>query len=183
VPLPFNAKPARCELVNLATFERKRCQFNPMPLQRTLQANWSRLTVPGLSHQPLHFVNTGNTQVPSLEFQMDRGVDPSFDIPDFLGFCRSLLLPPEPAGGVPQVSPPRTLFVWPGVLSLEMIVMDVNERYTHFYPSGGVRAATVSLTLEQILDFRLTGADVRNEVPLTEDQIEAQLLFVYDMEG
>jgi hypothetical protein len=181
--MAINTKPAKCEIVNLATYERKVVQFNPPTLTRSLKANWARLTVPGLSHQPLHFVNTGNTNLPAVEFQMDRGADPSFDVMDFFAFMRSLLLPPEPAGGVPQTSPPRVLFVWPKVLSLEFIAMDVSERYDLFYPQGGVRAGVATVTFEQILDFRLTGEDVRNESPLTSDQVEDALVFVYGWEG
>lgn len=179
----FNAKPQRCVLVNLATFEQKQAQFNPRALTRSLKANYARLTVPGLSHQPLHYVNTGNTQLPSVEFVMDRAMDPSFDVADFLGFLRSLLLPPEPAGGVPQLAPPRVLFVWPNVLSIEAVGIDLTEQYDLFYADAGVRSAIGTITFEQILDFRITGDDVRSEVPLSSDQVESALAFVYGYEG
>ena len=66
------SRPPRCTLVNVETAESIDCLFNPTQLTEKVQVNWNRLTVPGLSHQVLQFQSTGNRQLPSVEFYLDK---------------------------------------------------------------------------------------------------------------
>ena len=66
------ARPPKCVLVNVSTAESIECLFNPTELTEKVEVNWSRLAVPGLSHQVLQFQNTGNRQLSGVEFYLDR---------------------------------------------------------------------------------------------------------------
>ena len=46
-----------------AVYGAKAAQFT-----EKIQVNYTRLAVPGLSHQPLQFQNTGNRQISGVEF-------------------------------------------------------------------------------------------------------------------
>jgi hypothetical protein len=65
-------RPARCVLVNVATAEAMDCLFNPTQLVERLQVSWNRVVVPGLSHQVLQYLSTGNRQLTGVEFYLDR---------------------------------------------------------------------------------------------------------------
>lgn len=54
--------PARMSISNIATGDAVEAQFNPTELEELLEVNWTRHVVPGLSHQPLQFVHTGNAR-------------------------------------------------------------------------------------------------------------------------
>jgi len=62
----------RCLLINVETAEFMFCLFNPAQLSEKVMVNWNRVTVPGLSHQLLQFQSTGNRQLSSVEFYLDR---------------------------------------------------------------------------------------------------------------
>src|SRR4051794_18296147 len=71
-------RPARMSLANLSTGESIDAQFNPSDLEESLEVNWARLVVPGLSHQPLQYVHTGNDKfTPELYFDAH---DPTTDL-------------------------------------------------------------------------------------------------------
>ena len=93
------AKPQRCSLVNLTSGEEMPAFFNPQQLTERVQVNYARHNVPGMSHQPLQYVSTGNRTLPAVDFyldkimSLDRGVT-NFDIMDFRNFMHALTLPP-----------------------------------------------------------------------------------------
>ena len=62
-------RPARMSIANTATGDVVEAQFNPAEFEEALEVNWARQTVPGLSHQPLQFVNTGNVKF-TLELEI-----------------------------------------------------------------------------------------------------------------
>ncbi len=154
------ARPPRCVLVNLATAESLECLFNPKDLTEKLDVNWTRLAVPGLSHQVLQFQNTGNRQLSGVEFYLDRffaseaGVD--VDILDFRAFLRALTVPPEGTEGVPGTAPPRVLLIWLGVVTVECVVGSVEFQYKQLAVDGTVLVYAASVTFEEILDARVT---------------------------
>ena len=179
----MHPKPEKCELVNLTTFERIKAQFNPMTLQRAVAVNWSRVTIPGLSHQPLHYSHTSNEQLRSVQFLMDSHAGQGYDVRNFEGFVMALTVPPEQVDGVTQAYPPRCLFVWPSVLSFEFVVTSVGSTYQLFYPAGGVRSMALNVGFERIADVRIYSGDKRAEVPLKANQVEDELVFIYGHEG
>lgn len=157
----------RCFLINVETAESIDCLFNPTQISEKVQVNWNRVTVPGLSHQLLQFQSTGNRQLSGVEFYLDRFFateqSDDADILDFRGFLRALTVPPQGVDGVPATAPPRTLFVWPSVLSIETVLTDLEFQYKQFAADATVLVYTATVTFEEILDARVTSEDKRQE--------------------
>ena len=162
------ARASRCLLINVTSGESIECLFNPTQLTEKLQVNWNRLAVPGLSHQVLQFQNTGNRQLSGLEFHLDRffaAEQPGdVNIRDFRAFLRALTVPPEGTEGVPATAPPRVLFLWPNVVTVECVVASVEFQYKQLAVDGTVLVYTASVSLEEILDTRVTSEELREEV-------------------
>jgi hypothetical protein len=157
----------RCFLINVETAESIDCLFNPAQISEKVQVNWNRVTVPGLSHQLLQFQSTGNRQLAGVEFYLDRFFakeqSDSAEVLDFRGFLRALTVPPRGAQGVPATAPPRTLFVWPSVLSIETVLTDLEFQYKQFAADATVLVYTATVTFEEILDARVTSEEKRRE--------------------
>jgi hypothetical protein len=161
-------RPSRCSLVNVETAESIDSLFNPTQLSEKVQINWNRVTVPGLSHQLLQFQSTGNRQLSGVEFYLDRFFAAeqvaSPDVLEFRGFLRALTVPPKGTEGVPATAPPRTLFIWPNVLTIETVLTDLEFQYKQFAADGTVQVYTAVVTFEEILDMRVTSEERRQEV-------------------
>ncbi len=160
-------RPTRCSLVNVETAESIDCLFNPTQFSEKVQINWNRVTVPGLSHQLLQFQSTGNRQLAGVEFYLDRFFSSEQvaapDILEFRGFLRALTVPPKGTEGVPATAPPRTLFIWPNVLTIETVLTDLEFQYKQFAADGRVQVYTAVVTFEEILDARVTSENRRSE--------------------
>jgi hypothetical protein len=154
-------RPTRMSIANTATGDVVEAQFNPAEFEEALEVNWARQTVPGLSHQPLQFVNTGNVKV-TLELNFDM-LDLTAE-PDQIRFARrflqSLCYPRRGAEDVIGGGPPRTLFVWPNVVSLTCVVTGLSFKYGRFNLEGAPIQFTAKVTLEEIRDVRLLSEDV-----------------------
>jgi hypothetical protein len=161
-------RPSRCSLVNVDAAESIDCLFNPTQLSEKVQVNWNRVTVPGLSHQLLQFQSTGNRQLSGVEFYLDRFFSSEQiatpDILEFRAFLRALTVPPKGTEGVPATAPPRTLFIWPNVLTIETVLTDLEFQYKQFAADGKVQVYTATVTFEEILDVRVTSEERRQEV-------------------
>lgn len=161
------ARPPRCVLVNVTTGEPMECLFNPAQLTEKVQVNYTRLAVPGMSHQTLQFQSTGNRQIGGVEFYLDRffaeeqPTDP--DIMDFRAFVFSLTVPPGGTEGVVDTAPPRVLVLWPDVLVVEAVVTEVELAYQQLAVDGAVLVYTATVSFEQILDVRVTSEQLRRE--------------------
>lgn len=157
----------RCFLVNVTTGEHMVCLFNPTELSEKIQVNWNRLAVPGLSHQVLQFQSTSNRQLSDIEFYLDRfyadevGVDG--DIKEFRAFLRALTVPPRGTDGVASMAPPRVLFIWPGVVTVESVVASVEFHYRQLAADGRVLVYTAGVNFEEILDTRVTSEELRED--------------------
>ena len=162
------ARAPRCTLLNVATAEAMECLFNPAQLTEKVQVGWNRLTVPGLSHQPLQFQATGNRQLAGVEFYLDRLFAEEHasapEVLEFAAFLRALTVPPATEGGVLSGAPPRVLVVWPRVLVLEAVVTEVEFAFRRFGADGRVLAYVATCTFEEILDGRVTSEERRAAV-------------------
>ena len=154
-------RPARMSIANVATGESVEAQFNPSEFEEALEVNWTRQTVPGLSHQPLQFVNTGNVKFTlELNFEVQ---DPSTDLDTIhqgRRFLQSLCYPRRGAEDVVGGGPPRALFVWPNVISLSCVVTALSFKYGRFNLDGTPVQFTAKVTLEEIRDVRLLSEEV-----------------------
>ena len=157
-------RPARMSIANTATGDVVEAQFNPAEFEEALEVNWARQTVPGLSHQPLQFVNTGNVKF-TLELHFEVH-DPNADIDQIhyaRRFLQSLCYPRRGAEDVIGGGPPRGLFVWPKVVSLTCVVTGLSFKYGRFNLEGTPIQFTAKVTLEEIRDVRLPSEDVLSD--------------------
>jgi hypothetical protein len=154
-------RPARMSIANVSSGDSVEAQFNPNELEEALEVNWTRQTVPGLSHQPLQFVNTGNVKFTmELNFEVQ---DPTTDLETIhraRRFLQSLCYPRRGAEDVVGGGPPRALFVWPGVISLTCVVTALSFKYDRFNLEATPVQFTAKLTLEEIRDVRLLSEEV-----------------------
>jgi contractile injection system tube protein len=156
--------PARMSIANIATGQSVTAQFNPTEFEEALEVNWARQTVPGLSHQPLQFVNTGNTKF-TLELNFEAQ-DPTRSLDEIHAsrrFLLSLCYPRRGGDTVAGGGPPRALFVWPNVVSLTCVVTSLSFKYGRFNLEGTPVQFTAKVALEEIRDVRLLGEDVLRE--------------------
>jgi hypothetical protein len=153
--------PARMSLANISTGESIDAQFNPTELEEALEVNWARQVVPGLSHQPLQYVHTGNDKF-TLELYFDA-LDPTTDLAHIQHarrFLQSLCYARRGAQSLVGGAPPRVLFVWPTVVSLTTVITALSFKYSRFNLAGTPIQFTTKVTLEEIRDVRLVAEDV-----------------------
>ena len=86
------------------------------------------------------------------------------NILDFRAFLRALTVPPEGTEGVAATAPPRVLFIWPSVVTIECVVASVEFQYRQLAIDGTVLVYTASVSFEEILDTRVTSEELREEV-------------------
>ena len=83
----------------------------------------------------------------------------SVELLDFRAFLRALTVPPEGTEGVPATAPPRVLFIWPEVVTVECVVASVEFQYKQLAVDGTVLVYTATVGFEEILDTRLTSQE------------------------
>ena len=161
-------RPPRCVLVNVTTGGSMECLSNPAQLSEAIQVNYSRLAVPGLSHQVLQYQSTGNRRFSGLEFYMDRlfaAEQPGNpDILGFRSFLRALTVPPAGTQDVASTAPPRVLVIWPQVLTVETVLTDLELCYCKLSADGSVLVYTATCSFEEILDVRVVSESLQKEV-------------------
>lgn len=146
---------------NLSTGEVVEAQYNPEQVQIELGVNFQRLGIPGQSHALLQYIHTENPTLSlDLEYHVDKPAD--FETRDnaerfFLSCC----YPEGDAGSVAQGGPPTILVVWPNWLALECKVTGVRSRVSRFNATGDPVIETLTVTVEEARDARLTSAEVR----------------------
>ena len=153
--------PARMSIANVSTGDSIEAQFNPTEFEEAIEVNWARQTVPGLSHQPLQFVHTGNTKF-TLELNFEAQ-DPTTSLDEIhytSRFHQSQYYPRRGAEDVVGGGPPRALFVWPSVISLTCVVTALSFKYARFNLDGTPIQFTAKVTLEEVRDVRLLSEDV-----------------------
>jgi hypothetical protein len=143
--------------VNVLTAESIECLLNPNVLTEKLQVEWTRLLVPGLSHQVLQFQSTCNRELPGVEFYVDRifasetAAEPLVE--RFRSFLLELTVPTGLAQGVAS-APPRVLFIWPGVITVQCVLRSVEFRYQRFGVDGRALVYTATVGFEEVRDGR-----------------------------
>lgn len=160
----ISRRPTRMSIANTATGDSIEAQFNPSDFEEALEVNWARLTVPGLSHQPMQFINTGNVKF-NLELNFDAAGDTT-GIEQFKlarRFLQSLCYPRRGAQDVIGGGPPRALFVWPNVVSLTSVLTGLSFKYGRFNIEGTPIQYTAKVALEEIRDVRLLSEDVLSD--------------------
>lgn len=156
-------RPPRVTLVNLSTGDEIEAQFNPETLEESVGPNWSKLTIPGFSHEPLQFSHTSNMSWRfDLRFNaLDGGGNASLD--SILRVRRFLLAACYSRRGQNSVDaggPPRLLFVWPNMISVTAVIVGLSFKHEQFNKLLQTIAFTAAITLEEFRDARLYSEDV-----------------------
>jgi hypothetical protein len=155
-------RPATMLLVNLVTNATLQPQFNPTEFEEKLGAAWSKLAVPGLSHQVKQF---GNTLDVTFDFELfyrvaDGGPTELKRVLDARTFLYAACHPRSQTSTLNGAGPPRLLFVWPGLISLNCVITGLAFKYTMFNTNGNPIAYSAKVTLEEIRDSLVTMEDI-----------------------
>lgn len=150
----------RMTVSNLVTLETIEVMFNPTEWSVAFDVNWQRFTVPGLSHQPKHYVNTNNAVIP-LDLYYRAHTSAQLDeMRDKMQFFESLGYPVA-SDQVVSGGPPRILFRWPKVATMICTLNSYAQNFVQFVRLGRVRIARTRVEIEEIRDRRLLSDEVR----------------------
>lgn len=152
--------PDRMTVTNLVTQETVTVQFNPTEFEHLVEVNWQRFTVPGLSHQPKHYVGTSNPTFPMELFYRATTNNQLKEIHDKIRFFESLAYPVS-ADTVAGGGPPRVLFRWPQMVAVVCTLNSLGQRFMIFTPRGKARVLRVRVEFEEIRSIRLLSDEVR----------------------
>lgn len=150
----------KARVANLVTQEDVPVMFNPTELETAVEVGWQRFTIPGLSHQPKHYVNTSNTTIPLTLFYRALTLAQLDEMRDKRNFFESLAYPVA-SDQVVSGGPPRFLFIWPQHIALICTMNSIRQRDIIFTRSGRPRVARVRIEIEEIRNVRLLSSDVR----------------------
>lgn len=150
----------KARIANLVTLEDVPVQFNPTELEHGVEVAWQRFTVPGLSHQPKHYVNTSNAVFPLSLYYRAHSLAELDEMRDKRNFFESLAYPVA-SDQVVSGGPPRFLFIWPQHIAIVCTLNSIRQRDIIFTRSGRPRVAQVSVEIEEIRSIRLLSSDVR----------------------
>ncbi len=177
-------KPARMSFTNLENARSLEAQFNPDELNEILSVDWSELQVQGLSHKPHQYASTDNHEFSfKLLFNsIDNGGgalvtgDSSIlnkptaasggtqnrqgDILLARNYLMSLGYGPRGKQDIIGSSPPRFLFVWPGLISLTCRLHSLKLKHTKFDLEGRPMVFEADVTIKECRDVRLFSDEV-----------------------
>lgn len=149
-------------LVNTVTGDARSAMFNPDELEEVLGATYAKLTVPGLSHQRKHFVNTDDVQ---YNFELfyhcldGSGPDGLKAITDDRKFLYASVHPWR-SDSIQRGGAPRMLFIWPKLISLTCVMTKLTFKYTLFNREGDPVAWRAKITLEEIREQFVSMEDI-----------------------
>lgn len=147
----------KMSIANLVNGRVIEAQFNPSQIQEKLSVNWSELPVLGMSHPILQYQSTGAHQF-TFTMRFD-GTNLGPLSPAVVGMSRNFLLaacyPPRGATDIIGGSPPRLLFVWPGLASLNAIITELSFKHLKMNRRAGPQRFDVDVSLKEIRDVRL----------------------------
>lgn len=139
-------EPVRMSLSNLSVDPIKTviAWANPEKWSATIQVQWARHVIPGLSHQPKHYVSTANAVIPLEMFHATHQAGDKTSLQEFERWYESLAYPLE------NGSMPIVLFRWPRLAAVPCTVNTVTTSFEMFAADGAPRLMNVSLELETI---------------------------------
>lgn len=151
----------KVSIANLRTAETFDAQFNPEELEESISVNWTRITIPGMSHQVLQYSNTNNVEF-SMDFYSTAFTEPNrIKIVDFRNFLESLCYASDQASSIGGGAPPRLLVVWPNVLSMTAVIDSIDFKYKMFDADLNLKRMVASVKFIEIRDTRITSEEVR----------------------
>lgn len=144
---------------NLATRQYIVTQYTPQKISEELAAEFERLKVLGLSHQPLQYSGTNNHKISvSLEFHGAPSLGQT--AMDQRRFLLANQYPARSARNVKSGGPSGIVFDWPNLFSLVCVQLSVKIDHELFLPNGQPQKFTAQLSFEELRDVRLYAEDV-----------------------
>lgn len=157
-----NKEPVHMTLTNLTTNEILVLPFNPPTLSHSKAVNWSRSQILGQTFEDLHYVNTGNHQLP-IQFFFD--VDGPKTLATYADARRYIESGLHPVSSDRQLksygAPPTFLVVWPKTLSLTMKMANARFNDQHFRTDGQVVTFTIDVLFEEHNTVRRSSEYIR----------------------
>jgi hypothetical protein len=159
------------QLANLNNGDVLSPQYNPTEIEEEVRVNYTDLDLLGMSHKPQQYKNTDNHRFQfSLRFDglAIRQAHGSPGIPvhganlnNARRYLLSLCYAPRGAQDILGGQPPRVLFFWPQLISLQAKLRRLRFRHSHFASStGGTGRFDVDVEIHEIRDVRLVSEDV-----------------------
>jgi hypothetical protein len=160
----FGEAPTRIALVNIDTAEPLWVQYNPESFEEKIDVNWAQIVIPGLSHQPMQFTHTKNYSTKLELFFNAEGREGSVAMLDEARkWLMAACYPEGQAETIDRGGPPRILFVWPTIVSMEIVLNSLSFKHELFNLDMSMRQFRATLDMMEIRDTRITGADVRRD--------------------
>lgn len=153
--MPYDEKPPKLTLVNLATGKSLETQFLPEELEEATGTNFAKLTVPGLSHQRKHFINTDDCRYTFTMYNhcIGKGAAALKSLLDARGFLKAACHPRRNTGESDRDGPPRLLLVWPNFISVQVRLMSpLTFKFSKFNKFGTPIAYAASVVMEEQRD-------------------------------
>lgn len=169
--MPEQARAPRMQFANLNNGDVMAPQFNPKEIEEELRVNYNDLDLLGMSHKPSQYKNTDNHRF-KFQLRFDalsiRESQGSLGIPingvninNARRYLLSLCYSPRGAQDILGGAPPRILFFWPQLVSLEATIRSLKFKHTHFSSqTGGTGQFDCDVELHEIRDVRMTSEDV-----------------------
>lgn len=158
----FRIRPARMTFGNLATGKTWEAQYNPTELEEHVKPVWAKLKPIGSSHDIPHYMGTESHGFSfDLAFQAlnDDGTKLD-DIQASRRFLLSLCYTSRSAQTIQAAQPARILFVWPTMVSLSAIIVDLKFKHTDFNRAGTSTRMVATVSLEEAAQQRIYSEDV-----------------------
>lgn len=177
----------RGALVNEDTNEALGFMFNPTQLVTAIQVNWDKAPALGASFERLSYKNTGNaefnlTLIHNLKAWISRTRKPGETInastaasirKEFERHRRFLIALCYPRGrwnDVLRRSPPTALLMWPGYLSIRVVINSLQFTDNEFDENSKPTAFDAACVFQEQRIYRLTSADAYRKGFLTAEQ-------------
>lgn len=147
-------------LTNMADDRTLSLWYFPPKLEESVEVGYDRLQVPGLSHQPQQFKNTGNLSYQlEMYFRANDAVQ-SRQLLQVRKFLHYICYPRQGANDVVTGAPARVMFVWPNLVTIQAIVTSLKCTISRISRTAGAVEMTAVLQLEEVRDGRLLAEDV-----------------------
>lgn len=157
----FTAEPPKVSIAKLSTGQSIDAQYNPTEFDEAVAANWGRLAIPGLSHQPMQFGYTENLKYDfTLNFSSGSGnAITQGAIENARRFLLSCVYP-RSANVIRSGGAPRLLFIWPGMVAITCVMTSVKIKHQRFNKNAQTVQFSATIALEEIRDELLLDTDV-----------------------
>lgn len=158
----FDEKAPAMTLVNMVTGDARTAQFNPAEFTESINVNYAKLQVPGLSHTRKHYINTDDVKFDlelfyhCLDGSGPEGLNAILEDRKFL----YALTHPWRSDSIKRGGAPRVLFIWPTFISLSCVITSLSFTYTMFNKQGRPVAYKAKIGLEEIRDVFVSMEDI-----------------------